>query len=180
MPYAITLPLDSQAESKVVAMYAALASLNISHDQIKLGYPPHITLAILDDATKLRELNEVVSNVARSWQSLRLSFVGFGLFPGAPSTLWLCPVVTADLLQRHAALCAALPVSSLTNHYLPNRWVPHVTLAKDVTEPSAAFAAMEGLDLPTEATFAEVNLIHFRPVKLICRLRLKTFDENHP
>lgn len=167
MPYAITLLLDERAASKVSAMYKALSDRNISHDQIKLGYPPHLTLAVLDDAADARELTGIISSVAKAWLTSQVNFAGFGLFPAAPSVLWLCPVTTSELLARQASLCAALPSTFLKDHYLPGRWVPHVTLAKDVSQPSAALAAVESLELPSVTTFMEIQFIHFRPPNVI-------------
>jgi 2'-5' RNA ligase len=173
MPYAVTLLLDDEAARKVTAAYAVLSRRNVSHDQIKLGYPPHITLAVLDDGANPGELTKIVSNVARRWQSSSLNFVGLGVFPGKPSTLWLCPAVTSELSRFHSELCAALPRPSLSGHYLPNRWVPHLTLAKDLSDAGAAVSAVDGLELPLVTNLVEVNLIHFRPPKVIWRLPLE-------
>lgn len=173
MPYAVTLLLDEQAASKVSAMYEALSKLNISHDQINLGYPPHVTLAILDDGADPGELIKIVSSIAQGWQSSSLTFVGFGVFPGKPSTLWLCPVMTSQLFRRHSELCAALPLSSLGDHYFPDRWVPHLTLAKDLSDSAAAISAVRDLELPLNVDLIEANLIHFRPPKVIWRLPLQ-------
>jgi 2'-5' RNA ligase len=173
MPYAITLLLDRIAAGKVLAMYRALSDSNVSHDQIDLGYPLHLTLATLDDTANANDLRTITTSVTRSWRSWRVRFAGFGIFPDTPSTLWLCPIVTSDLLERQSTLCAQLPIFSLRNHYLPERWVPHVTLAKDVSQPSAALAAVQTLDLPTEAGLVEINLIYFRPPKVIWQRSLE-------
>lgn len=173
MPYAITLLLDRIAASQVLAMYRALSDSSVSHDQINLGYPPHLTLATLDDTADAHDLMTITADVTRSWRSWRVRFAGFGVFPGTPSTLWLCPVVTGDLLERQSTLRARLPTASLRNHYLPGRWVPHVTLAKDVSQPSAALAAVQTLNLPAEAGLVEINLIYFRPPKVIWRRSLE-------
>jgi 2'-5' RNA ligase len=172
MPYAITLLLDSQSGGKVCTIYKALADLKISSDQFNIGYPPHLTLATLGDDSDAGQLIDVLSVVAKDWQSSRISLAGFGVFPGTPSTLWLCPAVKAELFERHTALCAALPDKALNGHYRPGRWVPHVTLAQDLTEPSQALHAVKDFDLPIPATLEEVNLIHFRPSELLWRLPL--------
>jgi 2'-5' RNA ligase len=167
MPYAITLVLDRPGAIKVSAMYKALSDRNISHDQVILSYPPHLTLAVLDDTANVRELENVVSEVTQDWRTWPVSFAGFGLFPGKPWTLWLCPVTTSKLLEQQATLCSALPSTKLRDHYLPDRWVPHVTLAKDVSQPTTALAAVQSLDLPPETKFMKIQLIHFRPPTVI-------------
>jgi hypothetical protein len=57
----------------------------------------------------------------------------------------------------------------LSDHYRPGRWVPHVTLAKDLAEPSQALRAVKNFNLPIPATLGEVNLIHFRPPQVLWR-----------
>jgi 2'-5' RNA ligase len=79
-----------------------------------------------------------------------------------------------ELLDRHSTLCAALPPSRLRDHYRAGRWVPHVTLAKDLSTPSAALAAVQDMQLPLHATLNEVQLIQFRPARVLWRLR-RTF-----
>jgi 2'-5' RNA ligase len=167
MPYAITLLLDRQAAIKVSAMYEALSARNISHDQVKLAYPPHLTLVVLDDSAGARELANIVSEVTQDWRTWLVRFAGFGLFPGTPWTLWLCPVTTSELLERQASLCRALPSTFLRDYYVPGLWVPHVTLAKDVSEPTTALAAVQSLELPPDTKFVEIQLIHFRPPTVI-------------
>ena len=173
MPYAITLLLDNQSAEKIYAMYKVLSDLKISHDQINLGYPPHLTLATLDDKADVQEIVDNVSYIAGDWRSCSVNLVGFGLFPGMPSTLWVCPAMTAELFQRHAALCAVLPASLLKDYYRPNRWIPHVTLAKDLAKSSAALIAVQDLGLPIKATFVEINLVQFRPPNVLWRLPLE-------
>ena len=51
MPFAITLPLDTDAARRVIACWEALAQAGLSDDSLRLGYPPHVTLAICPDNT---------------------------------------------------------------------------------------------------------------------------------
>jgi 2'-5' RNA ligase len=172
MPYAITLLLDDESAARISAMYKRLSNLRISHDQVSLGYPPHITLGVLDDAADPQELIDTLSATAIDWRPLSVPIVGFGVFPGTPLALWVCPAMTIELLDRYSALCAALPPSRLRDQYRAGRWVPHVTLAKDPSTPSAALAAVQEMELPVHATLHEVQLIQFRPARVLWQLRL--------
>ena len=51
MAYAITLRLDASAAPLVVSMWNELAARGVSDDAMQLGYPPHLTLAVLPDHT---------------------------------------------------------------------------------------------------------------------------------
>jgi 2'-5' RNA ligase len=101
MPYAVTLLLNEQAAEKACAVYCALSRLNILHDQINLGYPPHLTLAVLDDRADVHALTNIVSSVAKDWRAWQVRIAGFGIFPGTPSALWLWSVMPRSARHCH-------------------------------------------------------------------------------
>ncbi|PWT92973.1 MAG: hypothetical protein C5B54_02640 [Acidobacteria bacterium] len=172
MPYAFTMLLDGDSARKIWRMYKVLSARGISHDQVKLDYPPHITLATFDDRADCRQLIEILSLTTMNWSPVSIPLVGYGVFPGTPSTLWVCAGMTFDLFQYHLMLCSAVPNGLLREHYQPDRWVPHITLAKDLSDPSAALAAVLVMELPAYAICAEVNLIHFRPPRVLWERQL--------
>jgi 2'-5' RNA ligase len=172
MPYALTTLLDDPVAAKISAMYKVLSDRGISHDQIELKYPPHITLAVLDDRADCEQLIRVFSATTIGWSAVSVPLVGYGVFPGMPSTLWVCAGMTSDLLKRQLTLCRTIPNDLLREHYRPDRWVPHVTLAKDLSDASAALAAVQSLELPAQATCGEINLIHFRPPRVLWKRAL--------
>src|SRR3954451_22660067 len=120
MPLAATLVLDEAGAAPVRAMWQALAAAGLARDALELGYPPHLTLAVWEAAPEAAAL----AALAAGWAALALRRAGFGVFPGGG--LWLAPVVTSELLARHAALHAALPGLASHPHYAPGAWVPHV------------------------------------------------------
>ena len=98
MPYAVTLPLDAAAAAHVERMWRALADQAGDDDALRLGYAPHITLAVLPDAVRAEDIENAVLGVAGDWDALSTVFAGFGVFPGAPPVIWAAPVVTKGLL----------------------------------------------------------------------------------
>jgi 2'-5' RNA ligase len=173
MPYAFTMLLDRVAGLKISSMYKVLSDRGISHDQVKLAYAPHITLAIFDDRADLNQIIRLLSLTTSSWSPISVPLIGYAIFSGTPSTLCVCAGMTSDLFQRHSNLCSAIPGElPLREHYQPDRWFPHVTLAKDLSDPVAALAAVLALELPPHATCAELNLIHFRPARVLWEKRL--------
>jgi hypothetical protein len=89
------------------------------------------------------------------------------LFPGTPSTLFLAPVVTSALLERHAALLTSLVGEPTDPHYECCRFVPHVTPASHLADPAMAVAALNPLPLPITAVLDRLDVVRFRPVEVL-------------
>jgi 2'-5' RNA ligase len=167
MPLAITLRFDPNTALAVARLWDALASTGIDSDRNSLGYTAHVTLAIYPDERQVDRLRFAVSRFGDEWQSLPLGLSGLGVFPGPPAILFAMPVVTAGLLDRQAAIVAALPDVPVHPHYRPGHWVPHVTLSGPLRYPEAALAAILPLWRPVEGTLAGIDLVRFRPVEIL-------------
>jgi len=167
MPYAITLRLNAEITPAVEAMWHALAAAEFDQDRGQLGYAPHITLAIYPDDVPATLLRAAVEAVACCWTVLPITLAGFGVFPGASSILWVVPVVTPALLDRHATLLAALPALLPHPHYRISAWVPHVTLSGTLLDLSGALAALLPHWRPLTGTLDQVDLVRFHPVEVL-------------
>jgi 2'-5' RNA ligase len=167
MPLAVTLCFDSASAVLLENLWGTLAAQNIDSDRHQLGYAPHVTLAIYPDETSDEEVAAALALVAPTWTALPVTLAGFGIFPGATSILWAAPVVTAELLDRHMALQAALPDFLVHPHYRPGSWVPHVTLSGVLRDPAQALAALMPLWQPVSGLLSRLELVRFRPVKLL-------------
>ncbi len=143
MPLAVTLRLDDAAAAPILAMWRALAEGGVDDGCLRLGYPPHVTLAVWPEEAPVEPLAAAVGRFGAEWGALPVALAGFGVFPGAPAVLWAAPVVTGALLARHAALVAAVPDTPCHPHYQPGRWMLHVTLGQ-TDAPGRGFTHKEG------------------------------------
>jgi 2'-5' RNA ligase len=171
--FAVTLRSDAEAASQVVAMWHELAARGVSDDAVRLGYPPHLTLAVFPDDADADRLLAAARNIADRWPPLPISLASLGLFSGTPTGLFLAPVVTAELLAVHGALLTALTGETVDPHYQTGRWVPHVTLARDLTDPATAVGVVAPSRLPIAAVLYTVDVVRFRPVQVLGSHRLK-------
>ncbi len=171
MPFAVTLRLDDAA-APVLAMWRALAESGVDDDSLRLGYPPHVTLAVWPDGAPAGTLAAAVERFGAEWGALPATLAGFGVFPGAPAVVWAAPVVTGELLARQAALVAAVPDTACHEHHRPGRWVPHVTLGQ-VEAPGRALEMLAPLWRgPTSGWLDRLKLVRFRPVEVLRGLPL--------
>jgi 2'-5' RNA ligase len=111
---------------------------------------PHLTWAAL----RSYDLDAVGSALAALAEQppLTLHLDAFGTF--RRSRCWLAPAVTAALVERQAAVVAAVAETGadLHRHYQPGTWVPHLTLAPRLHLTDLATVAALVYDvLPIEA-----------------------------
>lgn len=167
MPFAATLLLDDAIAAPISAMWRALADSGVDDDRLRLGYPPHVTLAVWPDEAPVEPLAAAVDRFGAAWDALPVAMAGFGVFPGAPAVLWAAPVVTGALLARQAALAAAVADTPCHPHYRPEHWVPHVTLG----HTDAPGRALEVLAPPWRnmrpGRLHRIELVRFRPVSVL-------------
>lgn len=169
MPYALTLRLDEHAAARVARLWRAIAAQVGDDGALRLGYGPHITLAVLPDGIDAAAVAAAGFAAARGWDALPVTLAGLGVFPGEPAVVWAAPVATEALLARQCALHAALAGFPVHAHYQPGAWVPHVTLSKDGAAPAdrviaAASAAWDG---PISGLLDRLELVRFRPVEIL-------------
>lgn len=174
MPNAVTLPLDTDAAAQIGLMWDALAERAGVDDAIRLGYVPHVTLAVLPGGVPIADVEAAVSRSVEGWTTFSLVLAGFGVFPGTPPVVWAAPVVTAGLLARHASLCAALTPFGIHPHYHPGHWVPHVTLSQEGPSSARAIEVVTSMwNGPIAARLERVELVRFPPVTVLRSQLLK-------
>ena len=126
---------------------------------------PHATLALLPDDTVLQDVLGAVPRAVEGWTPLPVVLAGFGVFPGPPPVVWVAPVVTASLLERHAELCEAVAAFGLHGHSRPGHWVPHITLCQGAASAARAIEVVSPLwNGPVTARFERIEIVRFPPV----------------
>jgi len=168
MPFAVTLRLDSVSAALAAGLQQALAKAGLS-DLPTLGYPPHVTLAVLPDPADAGALLAAVESACRGWSRLPVRLPGLGIFPGSSAVLWLSVAAEDSLARRQAAVRAALGDGQVLQHYRAGQWMPHVTLAEDLTEAGLSTAiqvASRGWT-PIDGWLDRVEVVQFRPVSVL-------------
>jgi 2'-5' RNA ligase len=174
MSFAVTLRFDEASAPAVEAMWRLLAECGIDADRNELGYPPHVTLAIYGDDAPFNRLQDGLALCASRWNAVPVSLSGFGLFPGSKSILWAAPVVTQQLLAVHTELQDILLELPVHAHYQTGAWVPHVTLSGPLVDPTRALAALIPLWRPLTGSLNRLDLVRFRPIKVMASIPLST------
>ena len=156
MPFAAELYFDEDGEAAVRGLWDALEAAGVG-SLATAGHGrhiPHLSLTVCDEMD-VDAAAAGLQAVASGYPSLIVDLSHVGVFAGEANVVFAGVTLTDELLGLHALCRKALsPVSSSTwDHYLPNRWVPHCTLAMPVPRDKvgAAVAAVIGAGMPVAA-----------------------------
>jgi 2'-5' RNA ligase len=133
-----------------------------------LGYPPHITLAIYDQASE-KILHSALHHVFGSRPRIRLRFARLAHFEAPRLVFWAAPERSSPLLDAHAEFHRVIGASRSREHYKPHIWIPHCTLATNVlpANAEAAKALSKEVFEPFEIDFTLADCVEFPPLQII-------------
>ena len=125
-----TLRFDIATERSIVDLWIALAEEGIELTGLS-GHRPHITVSAYE-TDRVESYFPLLDEFALKNAKFPLTFGAVGIFP-ANGVVFLAPVVTDALHAVHRSLVAQLggPGRPPVRHaaLLPDRWIPHCTLA---------------------------------------------------
>lgn len=84
MPLGVTLCFDPLSVSAIAKTWEVLATKGIDSDRHRLGYAPHITLAVYPDETPVAPLAATLRQLAATWSALPVTLNALGTFPSPP------------------------------------------------------------------------------------------------
>ena len=164
----INICFDEDETDRIAALQRRLAERGISDYAAWLAYPPHLTLARVDDADP-KSLISAAGHLLRQLTRTKIGLGGLSMFGGNEPVVWLAPVPSPTLLDAHRQLCAGLEPLYVHEHYRPANWMPHVTLAAglDRHKAAAAIAALLPEFRPMAVTLSRVEVVSFPPAQVL-------------
>ena len=153
---------DDDADAAVRALWRRLDQAGVPSPATHRDNRPHVTFAaagtIPSRARAALKTDLGLLSLPALW------LYTLGAF-AKENTLFLGAVADTELLAVHSAVHDALAgkVRDPMAQYLPGAWVPHCTLAQDVTAEQlvAAFAALHPIE-PIRANIAEIGILDGR------------------
>jgi 2'-5' RNA ligase len=170
MAYAFCLRFDDATEAAVLAVWRALAAGGASDDMLRLGYPPHLTLATLDIEPPLAVVDAALDGVG-DFAGFAVRLGGVKRFPETP-IVWLAVDGGSALADLHGRLLRRLPEALVREHYCVGQWVPHVTLQTQGDAAIAMRIAEAAWLALVEARVIRLELVQFLPVAVLKGLAL--------
>ena len=129
MQYAIELYFDKETEQRLTDLIQSVADKQLSKKFLEWKTRPHLTLACFNDVNE-QDCIEKLTDFARTHKQLPAYISSVGMFTDT-KTIFVSPVMNESMYQFQKELCEHLSGYNTTGYewYLPNRWVPHCTLA---------------------------------------------------
>jgi 2'-5' RNA ligase len=170
---AVELYLDPDSEQRVRSVWAALDESGVASlgSAPAADYRPHVSLAVIADM-EIPALTAALTPVLATCEGLALTLASLGFFPGPESVAFLGVTPTVRLLETHQQVHAALGEVSADPWpiYEPSSFVPHCTLAMDVSDWVAVRAALASAQLPVLATAGEAHVVEISTGRSCARL----------
>jgi 2'-5' RNA ligase len=133
-----------------------------------LNYPPHVTLVIYDNVS-VGKLRGTLRAVFGGCAPIRLRFDRLAYFMQPRLVFWAAPQPSESLHHAHAAIHSLIDPSLCREHYRPGAWVPHCTLATQVSanhRRQALALAQEKIE-PFDVLFDQADCVEFMPVRVL-------------
>lgn len=175
--YAVVLHFDRDGEARLDAVVRAAARECGNRYMLEQRIPPHLTLAMFRCADVAPVVEAIEAELA-GFPRREIEFAAIEAF--APRVVYASPVKDAALAKANLwanALVAALSeLDGEGAYYLPDRWLPHATLATKLSDaqfPVALRTAQEGF-APFRAVCDRLALAECNPYK---SLKVWTLDQ---
>ena len=168
MPFAIELALDPAAGAAVRRIWRELEAAGIT-DMARSGADPHISLGIWN-ALDLRACQAELAAFAREIEPIPVTLASVRTF--STGTVFLAPGADPGLVALHAGFHRRFAQlgTGAWDYYAPGLWVPHCTLAMDLTPEltPTALAIARRAPLPLGGRLERIGIVAFRPVRQRC------------
>lgn len=161
MALAINLLFDRQTSGTVESLWQAIADAGITRDMLERGYPPHVTLVVVDDQALGPNLQSALG-LGQGRAVMPMTLGPARRFKGT-DICWLA-AEGAGLRDLQALVAATVPLASIREHYRPDRWIPHMTLTMQGDSDAAMAIADTMWPAPRRSMAVRIDYCSFVPV----------------
>lgn len=180
--YLISIYFDEKTDRQIRKLMTQIAEKTGNTFMQDNHVLPHITVA----AIETRDENAAITALEKCVKTLqqgKLRFISTGVF--LPHVLFLEPVLNEYL---HELACEVntvvkyLPETIVSPYYQPFSWLPHVTLAKQLTEEQMrlAFETMQKRFTSFEGTVMRIGIAKTNPHRDLKVWELNEIIANNP
>ncbi|HYP37144.1 MAG TPA: 2'-5' RNA ligase family protein [Stellaceae bacterium] len=168
MAFGIGITAPGETGWRLREYWSKFSRFERAPSMVALDHPPHVTLAVYDSIPE-RQLSEVLRSVFGVHPPLRLRFNKLAFFEMPELVFWAAPEQSEQLLHAHSAIHELIDPWLCRSHYQPGVWVPHCTLATQVTagNKEEAIALAAGTIEPFEVLFDKAECVEFYPIRTI-------------
>lgn len=165
----VILFFNAEGNKIVRNIWQTLADENISDSMIEKGIAPHLTLGTIPYA-RLTDFPTVLEAFAKPLSSIPINMPYYGFFPSPGTILFLGVTMTDALYRLHRQFYEDLNgYLNLDSLYIPDLWIPHVTLADDCQPEKLSFAlqSCQQITLPITIHANRIALVESEPIDIL-------------
>ena len=168
MAFGIGITASRETGSRLRDYWAKFSRFERYPSMAALDHPPHLTLAVYDCIPE-RQLSEALGAVFGAHPPVRLRFSKLAFFETPELVFWAAPDTSKHLLHAHSAIHELIDPGLCRSHYRPGIWVPHCTLAIQVSagKKEEAIALAAETIVPFEVIFDKAECVEFYPIRII-------------
>lgn len=163
--YLISIYFDEKTDKQIRKLMKLVAEKTGNSFMLDNHVPPHITVA----AIETRDESAAIAALDRCVEQLRqgkLRFISVGAF--FPQVIYLEPVLNEYLHELACAVNGAvkgLPETIVSPYYQPFSWLPHITLAKQLSEEQMllTFETLQKRFTSFEGTVTKMGMARTNP-----------------
>ncbi|MDD5370529.1 MAG: 2'-5' RNA ligase family protein [Anaerolineaceae bacterium] len=141
---AIVSLLEEAGYSRIEALWRVL-ELRCGLKGVKMTPYPHFSWQVAENYQE-HKVEKALEEIAETARPFIVKTSGLGIFTGQEPVIYVAIAKDEKLLRFHKKVCTAAGslAKGFNPYYLPDAWVPHVTLAYgDVTKESISCAISE-------------------------------------
>ncbi|WP_137134352.1 2'-5' RNA ligase family protein [Rhizobium sp. FKY42] len=173
MPYGISVKSCNTTALEIENLWDEASIFELSGSMHELGYPPHLTLAVLTQWPV--DISTIMTAVFSAQEKLSITFDAVKYFDNDLMVLWAKPRPNQAVTCLHERLHDHFDPHTCHEHYRVGRWVPHCSLATKVPKSakSAAIEWAKSRRLAFTVEFDLADFVQFPPVMIHEELRLR-------
>lgn len=172
--YLISVYFDKKTEYRIQSYMNNIASACGNLFMIDNNVPPHMTITAfetLHENTIIKVLNNELLNIKHN----KIGWVTVGAFP---TVIFVQPILNEFLHNMSFAIydnIKSIPDTKISKYYKPFSWLPHVTIAKQLSEEQMhkAFDMLHKSFAPFEGEIVRIELAKKNPFRVIASWELK-------
>ncbi|MDO5292440.1 MAG: 2'-5' RNA ligase family protein [bacterium] len=165
--YLVSIYFDKTTDQRIYNYIETVAMKSGNHLMIEGKVPPHITISSFETKNEREAIHCLQEGICKLKQG-RIQMVSVGAFPS--NALFVAPVVNeylhsiSDLVFETISKVDQVKIS---RYYQPFQWMPHLTIAKKLTdkEMMAAFQELQSQFQMFSAQVTKIGLAKTNPYR---------------
>lgn len=141
--YSVLSLIDNSSQSEIQRIFERIRPTLQSKTPVIWDFP-HFTWHSAEEYNQ-ELLDGMINKFSSSWEKFPVRVTGIGIFTGKVQVLYLPIIKTSALVELQQEIYREIQDFSTnsSNFYLPDIWIPHITLISSPEEQTALPAAIQ-------------------------------------